>query len=205
MKIHHNPFSSNSRRAVVVALHLGAKVDFVLVDLMKGEQKKPEYLRLNPNGKVPTLEDGDFSLWESNSIGEYLCDITPKQTLLPHDLKARADVLKWTHWTSAHFAPAVGILGFENFVKKFVTGQDPDPKEVARGEKLVTDLLMILERHLEGREWLAQDRLTLADYAVASTVFARARIRLPSMPPRVAAWLDRVESQPAWKQAERVS
>jgi len=205
MKIHYNPYSSNSRRAIVVALHLGTKVDFVLVDLAKGDQKKPEYLRLNPNGKVPTLEDGDFALWESNSIGEYLCDITPKQTLLPHDLKARADVLKWTHWTSAHFAPAVGILGFENFVKKFVTGQDPDPKEVARGEKLVNDLLAILERHLEGREWLAQDRLTLADYAVASTVFARARIRLPSMPPRVAAWLQRVESQPAWKQAERLS
>jgi glutathione S-transferase len=204
MKIHHNPFSSNSRRAIVVALHLGVKVDFVFVDLGKGEQKRPEYLRLNPNGKVPTLEDGDFALWESNSIAEYLCDITPKQTLLPHDLKARADVLKWTHWTSAHFAPAVGILGYENFVKKFVSGQDPDPKEVARGEKLVGDLLMILERHLEGREWLEQDRLTLADYAVASTVFARARIRLPSMPPRVAAWLERVESQPAWKQAERL-
>jgi len=204
MKIHYNPFSSNSRRAVVVALHLGAKVDFVLVDLAKGEQRRPEYLRLNPNGKVPVLEDGDLALWESNTIAEYLCDITPKQTLLPHDLKARADVLKWTHWTSAHFSPAVGILGFENFVKKFVTGGDPDPKEVARGEKLVTDLLMILDRHLEGREWLAQDRLTLADYAVASTVFARARIKLPSMPPRVAAWLERVESQPAWKRSENV-
>jgi len=204
MKIHYNTFSSNSRRAVVVALHLGAKVDFVLVDLAKGEQRRPEYLRLNPNGKVPVLEDGDLALWESNTIAEYLCDITPKQTLLPHDLKARADVLKWTHWTSAHFSPAVGILGFENFVKKFVTGGDPDPKEVARGEKLVTDLLMILDRHLEGREWLAQDRLTLADYAVASTVFARARIKLPSMPPRVAAWLERVESQPAWKRSENV-
>ena len=204
MKIHYNPFSSNSRRAIVVALHLGAKVDFVFVDLAKGEQKRPEYLRMNPNGKVPVLEDGDLALWESNTIAEYLCDLTPKQTLLPHDLKARADVLKWTHWTSAHFSPAVGILGFENFVKKFVTGQDPDPKEVARGEKLVNDLLAILERHLEGREWLAQDHLTLADYAVASTVFARARIRLPSMPPRVAAWLERVESQPAWKQAEKL-
>jgi glutathione S-transferase len=204
MKIHYNPHSSNSRRAIVVALHLGAKVDFVLVDLAKGEQRKPEYLRMNPNGKVPVLEDGDLALWESNTIAEYLCDLTPKQTLLPHDLKARADVLKWTHWTSAHFAPAVGILGFENFVKKFVTGQDPDPKEVARGEKLVTDLLMILDRHLEGREWLAQDRLTLADYAVASTVFARARIKLPSMPPRVAAWLERIESQAAWKQAEKL-
>jgi len=204
MKIHYNPLSSNSRRALVVALHLGAKVDFVFVDLGKGDQKKPEYLRLNPNGKVPTLEDGDFALWESNTIAEYLCDLTPKQTLLPHDPKARADVLKWTHWTSAHFSPAVGILGFENFVKKFVSGQDPDPKEVARGEKLVTDLSTILERHLEGREWLAQDRLTLADYAVASTVFARARIKLPQMPPRVAAWLERVESQPAWKQAEKL-
>ncbi|HEY2364840.1 MAG TPA: glutathione S-transferase family protein [Polyangiaceae bacterium] len=204
MKIHYNPYSSNSRRAIVVALHLGAKVDFVLVDLGKGEQRRPEFLRLNPNAKVPVLEDGDFALWESNTIAEYLCDLTPKQTLLPHDLKARADVLKWTHWTSAHFAPAVGILGFENFVKKLVTGQDADPKEVARGEKLVTDLLMILERQLEGREWLAQDRVTLADYAVASTVFARARIKLPSLPPRVAAWIERVESQSAWKQAEKL-
>ncbi|HEX4514835.1 MAG TPA: glutathione binding-like protein [Polyangiaceae bacterium] len=89
-------------------------------------------------------------------------------------------------------------------MKKLVTGQDADPKEVARGEKLVTDLLMILDRQLEGREWLAQDRVTLADYAVASTVFARARIKLPSLPPRVAAWIERVESQSAWKQAEKL-
>jgi glutathione S-transferase len=205
MRLHYNAFSSNSRRAMLVAFHLGTKIELVRVDLAARDQRKSEFLRMNPNGKVPVLEDGDFFLWESNAIAEYLCEITSGQSLLPSAAKARADVTRWAYWTSSHLAPSVGILGFENFVKKFVTGGDPDPNEVVRGEKLVSDLVAILDRHLEGREWLAQDRLTLADFAVAATLFARERIKLPAMPARVNAWLARVESLPASKQCERTA
>jgi glutathione S-transferase len=57
MRLYHNPYSSNARRARMTAVHLDVKVEFVLVDLFKGEQRKPEFLRMNPNGKVPILED----------------------------------------------------------------------------------------------------------------------------------------------------
>jgi glutathione S-transferase len=68
MRLYHHPFSSNSRRAILAAIQLDVPVELVLVDLKNGEQRKPEFLRLNPNGKVPVLVDGDFVLWESHAI-----------------------------------------------------------------------------------------------------------------------------------------
>src|SRR5690349_3867301 len=95
MRLYYSPFSPNARRALMTATHLGVPVERLLVDLRKGEQKRPEYLKLNPNGKVPTLDDDGFVLWESRSIMMYLCDKTPGQTLYPSELRARADVNRW--------------------------------------------------------------------------------------------------------------
>ncbi len=209
MRLHYNPFSSNARRALVTAHQLGKKIEIVHVDLAAREQRRPEYLRMNPNGRVPVLEDDGFVLWESHAIMQYLCDTTPGQTLLPSEPRARADVTRWMFWTASHYAPAIGILSFENFVKKFVNGGEPDPREVERGERLVKDLTQILDRHLEGREWLAQDRLTLADISVAATLSARVRIKLPvareGEHPHVRAWLARVEGLESWKLCERTA
>ncbi len=101
MRLYHHPMSSNARRAVMTVLHLGVDVDLVLVDLAKGEQRRPEYLRLNPNGKVPVLEDQGFVLSESHAIMQYLADRTLGQTLYPEAIQARADVNRWLFW-SAH-------------------------------------------------------------------------------------------------------
>ncbi len=74
----------------MTALQLETPVELVYVDLQKQEQSQPAFLRMNPNHRVPVLEDGDFYLWESRAIMQYLADKTPGQSLYPSDVRTRA-------------------------------------------------------------------------------------------------------------------
>lgn len=200
MRLYHHPFSSNARRAVMTAIALGVDVELVLVDLAKGEQRKPEFLKLNPAGKVPVLEDGGLVLPESHAIMTYLADRTPGQTLYPTDVAERADVNRWLFWSAAHFQPSVSVLGWERFVKKILGQGEPDPAQVARGEAMVTEHARLLDAHLAGKQWLAQGRLTLADIAVCTPLMMTQNAGLPVLDyPNLQAWFGRMQELPAWK------
>jgi len=163
MRLYHFVFSTNARRAVMTAVHLEAKVDLVAVDLARREHLKPGYLALNPNGKVPVLEDDGFVLWESHAIMQYLADKTPGQTVYPQEARARADVNRWLFWSAHHFQPAASVLNWEHNVKPMIGLGAPDPAAVKRGEELIAPLAAVLDAHLGGRTWVAQDKVTLAD------------------------------------------
>lgn len=200
MRLYHYPLSANARRAVMTAIHLAVPVDLVLVDLAKGEQRTPSYLAMNPNGRVPTLDDDGFYLTESHAIMQHLADLTPGQKVYPQAPRPRADVNRWLFWNAHHFAPAVGVLNWENLVKPMTRRGDPDPREVARGEALLRPLAAVLDEHLAGKEWLAQDRLTLADLAVATPLMSLQVAKLPVTDrPHLLAWFDRVQALEAWK------
>jgi glutathione S-transferase len=109
MRLYYHPLSSNSRRVLLTAHHLGLNLELVIVDLLRGEHKTPEYLRLNPNGKIPLLVDGGFKLWESHAIMQYLADKSLEQDIYPQDVSARADVNRWLFWSAYHFAPAAAL------------------------------------------------------------------------------------------------
>jgi glutathione S-transferase len=200
MKLYFHPMSGNSRRVLLVAAHLDVPLERVVIDLPKGEQREAPHRSRNPNGRVPVLEDDGFVLWESRAIMEYLAEKTPGQTLLPADARARADVSRWLFWCAAHMAPANTVLVFENFVKA-VTGRGPaDPVEVARGEALVAQHAPVLDAHLAGRTWVAQDRLTLADFSLAASFALAGPARLPIGDyANIRAWLGRVQELEAWK------
>ena len=110
MRLYHHPRSSNSRRVTATAFHLGVELELIVVDLAKGKHRSPAYLQLNPNGKVPLLDDAGFLLWESHAIIQYLADKTPGQMLYPLDPRARADINRWLFWSAYHFTPAVGLI-----------------------------------------------------------------------------------------------
>jgi len=200
MKLYYHPFSGNSRRALLVATHLDIALERVIVDLPKGEQRGALHLGRNPNGRVPVLDDDGFVLWESRAIMLYLAEKTPGQTLLPTDTRGRAEVTRWLFWCAAHMAPANTVLVFENFVKA-VSGRGPaDPAEVARGEALVAQFAPILDAHLADRTWVTQDRLTLADFSLASSFALAGPARLPIGDyAHLRAWLGRVQELDAWK------
>ncbi len=200
MRLYHHPFSFNARRAVMTALHLASPVELVFVDLQKGEQRQPQFLKLNPNHRVPVLEDDGFVLWESHAIMQYLADKTPRQTLYPAQTRARADVNRWLFWCGQHLSPAIGILNWENVIKAMLRLGAADPAELRRGEQLVREFAGVLDAHLAGRDWICGDALSLADIAIAAPFAATVPAKLPVDDlGHLQRWFAGVQKLEAWK------
>jgi glutathione S-transferase len=204
MQLYYHPISSNARRVLMAADHLGIELELIECNLMS-EADRRRIQEVNDNGKIPVLIDDDFVLWESCAIMQYLADGKPGQTVYPRDALARADVNRWMFWATQHFAPAVSVIAWENVWKKAVTGQDADVNALARGAADLARAATVLDKHLAGRRWLVWDGVTLADYAVAAPLMYRERARLPLEDyPHLLAWLARVQELPAWRNSEAV-
>jgi glutathione S-transferase len=203
MRLYQHPMSANARAATMTALHLKAPVELVFVDLQKGDQHLPEYLNMNPNHRVPVLEDGDFYLWESRAIMQYLADKTPGQTLYPTDLKARADVNRWLFWTAQHFAPAISVFFWENVVKGMIGRGAPDPVELQRGDRLFNEFAAVLDNHLTDRKWVCGSDLTLADLSIAAAYACAAPGKAPvAWYANIQKWFMRMQRQEVWQKTE---
>lgn len=200
MKLYDSPFSSNAFKVRFAAHHLGIEPELVNIDLAKREQRNPEYLAVNPNGKVPALVDGDFVLSESQAIMAYLADKTSGQTIYPTDLRARAEVNQWMFWSANHWGPAISQINWERMVKKFLGMGEPDAAVVAKAEAMFHDFAKVLDAHLEKREWLAGKGVTIADIAVACPLMVAVPAQLPLEPyANIRAWFARVQELPSWK------
>jgi glutathione S-transferase len=204
MHLYYHPVSSNSRRVLLTAFLLETKLELTVVDLLKGEHRAESYLRINPNGKVPLLEDGDFLLWESHAITQYLADKHGDTALYPRQIQARADVNRWLFWSAYHFTPAVGFISRERVSKKMVGGAgEPDAAEIARGEALLSAAAQVLDTHLADKQWIAQDSLTLADLAIASPLMHTEAAQLPVAQYRhLQRWFAQIREMQAWKASE---
>lgn len=201
MKLYAVPPSPRARKPMAVAEHLGLRYELVPLDFTKGDHKKPEYLKLNPNGRMPTLVDGDFVLWEANAIIQYLAGKKPG-TLMPQDERGRADVARWLCWDLAHWDSANAILLFENLVKGFFGGGGPDPAKVKEGEDKFKQAAAVLDAHLANREWVAGDKLSIADFALAAPLHYAAPCKLPvTAYANIRSWYGRVEKLEAWKKS----
>jgi glutathione S-transferase len=204
MQLYHHPISSNARRVLLAADHLGIQLDLVEVSLMS-EADRRRIAEVNDNGKIPVLVDDGFVLWESCAIMQYLADSQPGQTVYPQDPLGRADVNRWMFWACQHFAPAISVITWQRLWKKMVTGEDADANEVARGTTELARAAAVLDKHLATRRWLVWDGVTLADYAVAAPLMYLERARLPLEGyPHLLAWFGRVQALPAWRNTEAV-
>lgn len=201
MKLYNANFSPNSLRVRAVVYELDMDVEIVDVDVFGGENRAPEFLRRNPNAKVPVLEDGDFVLWESRAINAYLASLDPGRRLYPEDLRRRAIVDQWSYWQAIHLGPSSQRLSFERVLKKRLGRGEPDQSVIDAEMKETMKLLGVLDESLAGGEWVAGE-LSIADFAIASTLTLRdeAQINLDEVP-KVAAWLKRLESRESWKKA----
>jgi glutathione S-transferase len=188
----------NPRKACAVARYLNAPVDFVPVDLGKGEHKRPEYLALNPNGRVPTLEDDGKTLWESNAIMCYLADKAGSD-LWPRD-ERQIEVVRWLSWDAIGFGPHAGTFYFENIIKPRYSLGDPDAAALDRAGEQFKRSARVLDDHLRGRKFLVAERLSLADFAVANVLYYADQARLPLEEFReIRRWHDRLNEIPAWR------
>jgi len=162
MKLYTNLFSPNARKVHAVANELGIQLETQTLDLRAGEQRTPEYLALNPNGKVPTLVDGDTVLWESNAIMCYLAGKGDTE-LWPKSAK-RYDILRWMFWESNHLTSALNRL----FFQKFFNRDNPDQGIIDRATKDFRKYAEVLDANLARNAYVTGDTLTLADFAIGA-------------------------------------
>lgn len=192
--------TSNPRKACALARHVDAPVEFVNVDLANGGTRTPEFLALNPNGKVPVLVEGDKSLWESNAIMIRLCEVTGSD-LWPTD-KRQIEVLRWLFWDATHFSQACGTLYFEHIIKPWIL-KDPNPNAAAvtEAQAQFRTLAAVLNDHLAGRKFLVADRLSVADFALGIYMYFGVRAKIPIDEfPHIARWHDRLNELLAWRE-----
>lgn len=201
LKLHVFPLSPRGFKVLAVANHLGLDYEFCLCDLTKGDQKQAWFTAINPNQRMPALEDGDFTLWESNAIIQYLASKRPG-ALSPTDAQGAADVARWLYWESTTWDAACAVLAFERLVKPFFTGAEPDPREVERGLREFAFAAGVLEGHLAGCDYICGDKLSLADFAIAAALTIADRAQLPLVEyPEIRRWGARMAELPAWRAA----
>lgn len=197
MKVYGFPMSPNVRRVLVVLAELGIDHELVPVDLMAGAHKQPDYLAVNPNGRVPTLVDGDLVLWESHAIIGYLAAKKPEARLDGESPAERAEIQKWMFQNAAHFGPAFAGI-FSHTIRLPEDQRIPRIAELGRAEAERT--FAVLDAALAGREYLVGGRFTLADAAYAPTLSFAPMLGFDlARWPNVAAWAARLAARPSVK------
>jgi len=188
----------NPRKVCALARYLNSPVEFVHVDLRSGAHRKPDFLAINPNGKVPVLQDGDLMLWESNAI---MCHLAKqaKSDLWPED-ERQIEVMRWLYWDANHFSRHGGALYFENLVKPALGMGAPDETAVQRATDFFHTFAGILDAHLKDRDFLIGGRLSIADFATAVCLPYAEGAKLPLEPyAEIRRWHAGLETLPAWQ------
>lgn len=188
----------NPRKVCALAKHLDLPITYVKVNLAKGEHRSEAFCALNPNGKVPLLEDEGRILWEADAI---LCHLARRagSDLWPSD-ERQVDVIRWMSWNQAHLQPQAGTFYFENVIKPLFRLGAPDDEKLARAAKPFKTFAGVLDRHLAGRDWLVGSAPTVADFTVSAVLpWAReSKVPLDDFP-EILRWRDRLMDLPAWR------
>ena len=203
MKLYHFPPSPNSRRVLATAYHLGFAPELITVQLPAGENMAPEFTALNPNNKIPVFVDDDgFVVWESTAIMRYLISKDPDNNLYADDPRTQAQIDQWLAWNIAHWSPACQVYVFENLVKGILDLGEPDPGELKKAEELFHRFAGILNAHLKGKQWLVNEQLSIADFAVASFLDLRDGAKMPYQDyHEIIRWFNSIEALEAWKKS----
>ncbi|HVY99048.1 MAG TPA: glutathione S-transferase family protein [Dongiaceae bacterium] len=187
---------NRGRRCLWMAAELGIDIDAVDVDLNAGQHKTPEFLKINPNGQLPALDDGGFLLFESLAINLYLAK-KYGGPLAAASLKEDALITQWSFWVAKEIEDLLVTI----MVNRTML---PEPERNAAAadtaERQLQKPLAVLEATLAERDYLVGNRFTVADLNVSVVMSTIVRIGLPvGRYPKVGAWLDRCLDRPAAK------
>jgi GSH-dependent disulfide-bond oxidoreductase len=157
----------NGVKVSIMLEEIGLPYEPHLVDFAKNDQKTPEFLSLNPNGKIPAIIDPDgpggkpLGLWESGAILAYLAEKTGK--LIPQDPVRRLETLQWVHFQMSAVGPMFGQVGFfHKFAGKDFEDKRPRDRYVAETRRL----LGVMDGRLNGKQWFMDDDFTIADISM---------------------------------------
>lgn len=194
----------NGVKVSIMLEEIGLPYEVHLVDFNKDDQKTPEFLSLNPNGKIPAILDPDgpggkpLGLFESGAILQYLAEKTGK--LLPQDAARRYETLAWLHFQMGGIGPMFGQVGFfHKFAGKDFEDKRPLQRYVAESKRL----LGVIEIRLAGRQWIMGEEYSIADISMLGWVRnligfygARELVEFDTLT-HVPGWLERGLARPA--------
>jgi len=195
-------FSPFVRKVVAFAAEKGIELDLQPVGL---GDPNPDFRAASPFGKMPALKDGDFTLADSSAIVHYLEARFPEPNLIPLDPQARGRAIWWDEWSDTLFFACGGKMFFNRIVAPRFLGRDGDlaVADAAECDEL-PPLLDYLEGQIPASGFLVEDRLTLADIAVAGPFanLAHAGVKVdPARYPKVAAYADAILGRPCFASA----
>ena len=200
LKIWGRKNSSNVRKALWVAEELGLKYEAINAGGAFGVNDQPEYLARNPNGVVPMIEDGDFVLWESNTIVRYLAaQYAPDSTLCPSSAKARAEQDKWMDWTTSTFAVPFKTV-FWGVLR--TPAEQQDWAQINAAKATIEGMLRIVDKTLSTQPYLSGNEFGMGDIPLGSFIYAWFEMPIERTDlPHLKAWYERLQQRPAYRTA----
>jgi glutathione S-transferase len=203
IKIYGDLGSGSFRRVAAAAKVMGVDYDRLNVDLFKGESHTPEFLKLNPHGLTPVLQEADSIIWESSAINIYLAEKVGSP-LLGKSPRERYEVLQWMFWSGEQWRIFATLL-FDERVAARAMGKPVDEAVVELTLKKIRDAAGVLDARLADRQFIVGDELTLADIDIAAPFSQVQRSKPPlSEFPNLSAWQQRLlDTVPAWAETKR--
>ena len=193
LTLYHHPLSTYSRRVRIALLEKGLSAKLVEVDMGARAHRAPEYLRLNPYGRVPTLVEDDLVLYESTAILEYLENTHPEPRLIPNDARGCALIAMHVKLCDLELTRQTGTIIFP---KRFLPRERWDEPAMAKAKREIERHLAILEPELARKEWLVADRYSLVEVCYTPFVEFFGLMEI-APPPAVAAWTARMLARPS--------
>ncbi|MEM9355680.1 MAG: glutathione S-transferase family protein [Pseudomonadota bacterium] len=200
MKVYFAP-RSRAVRTVWLLEEIGKPYELERFTLGQKEMRGPEYAKVNPNGRVPTLVDGDTTITESTAIAQYLAAKYAPELAPGPDAANFASYLQWLHYAEGMIMPPINNYVVETIL---LPPERRNDEIAARALKLLNRTLGAAEAHMEGREFLAGD-FTIADTITGHAIIMSRRLGAEfGNCPNLGAYADRLEARPAFQAAEAV-
>ncbi|RDX68956.1 Glutathione S-transferase F9 [Mucuna pruriens] len=200
----YGPDYANPKRVIVCLIEKEIEFETVHVDGFKGEHKQPEYLKLQPFGLLPVIQDGDYTLYESRAILRYYAEKYKDQgtDLLGKTLEERGLVEQWLEVEAHNYYPPIYNLVMNILVSPLL-GLPSDPKVIQESEEKLGKVLDIYEERLSKTKYLAGDFFSLADLShLPFTHYLMNQMKKEYMfreRKHVSAWWDDISNRPSWK------
>lgn len=195
----HTAATMNGYKPVILLEELGVPYDLTFIDFSKREQHAPDYLKLNPNGKIPTIEDRSEgrAIFESGAILWHLAEKYGR--FLSDDPVERSETLQWLFFQVGHVGPMMGQAMY--FQRIAAPNGHEEPFSIKRYVDESRRLMEVLDTRLEGRDYLVDD-YSIADMATYPWARAHvwARVEVDDLP-HLKAWFDRIDARPAVRKA----
>ncbi len=189
--------SSNVQKVLWLCEEIGLPYTSANVVPPGKAKESAEYVKLNPNGLIPAIDEDGFVLWESNAIVRYLAAKHAHGTFFPADLRVRADSDRWMDWQATVLAPPTAV------VLNQIVRTPPEKRDNAAAEtafRTLREKAGVLDAALKGRDYLAGSALTMGDFAVGQWMWRYASL-VPDRPAHanLEAWYKRLQARPAYK------